>query len=220
MPIISVIVPVYNVEKYLVRCLESIVAQSFQDYECILIDDGSPDNCPAICDQYVKKDKRFRTIHQSNHGLSSARNTGISHSTGEWICFVDSDDFIHPDYLKILYLVAKKYAADVVSCKYEIIHEDDELTEEINVQKPVVEYIKTGKEVFELHYKKGMFSFNVWDKIYKKDIITHYFPVGLYHEDQYFNTHILPFCNCVISISNNIYRYRLRCTSITGNPLL
>ena len=108
MPIVSVIIPVYKVEKYLKQCLDSIISQSFSDFECILVDDGSPDNCPNICNQYSEKDERFRVIHQSNQGLSAARNTGIENSSGEWICFIDSDDCIHPDYISILYSTAKK----------------------------------------------------------------------------------------------------------------
>ena len=221
MPIVSVIIPVYKVEKYLKQCLDSIISQSFSDFECILVDDGSPDNCPNICDQYSEKDKRFRVIHQINKGLSAARNTGIENSSGEWICFIDSDDCIHPDYISILYSTAKKYDADVVSCGHISFFENDDISEKWESQTSSFVDIKTGKEVLELHYNKGQFSFNVWDKIYKREVIINYrFPVGLYHEDQYYNTHVLPTCTRIVSISNRLYRYRLRNSSITGNPLL
>ena len=221
MPIVSVIVPVYKVEKYLKQCLDSIISQSFSDFECILVDDGSPDNCPNICDQYSEKDKRFRVIHQRNKGLSAARNTGIENSTGEWICFIDSDDCIHPDYISILYSTAKNYDAEVVSCGHISFFENDDISVKWESQTSSFVDIKTGKEVLELHYKKGEFSFNVWDKIYKRDVIINYrFPVGLYHEDQYYNTHVLPTCTRIVSISNSLYGYRLRNSSITGNPLL
>ena len=99
---VSAIVPVYNVEKYIYRCVDSILNQTFSDFELILVDDGSPDNCPQICDEYAKKDSRIKVIHKENGGLSSARNAGLDIASGEWISFIDSDDWIHKDYL--LYL--------------------------------------------------------------------------------------------------------------------
>lgn len=106
MPLISIIVPVYNVEQYLCRCIDSILAQTFRDFELILVDDGSPDNCPTICDEYATKDARIHVIHQSNQGQATARNNGVSFSKGEWIHFVDSDDTIHPQMLESLYYAA------------------------------------------------------------------------------------------------------------------
>ncbi len=103
LPKISIIVPVYKVEQYLRCCLDSIVAQTFTDWECILIDDGSPDNSGAICDEYAEKDKRFRVIHQENKGVSTARNNGLVVARSEWITFVDGDDYIDSDYLSLLY---------------------------------------------------------------------------------------------------------------------
>jgi len=100
MPKISIIVPVYQVEKYLRRCLDSIVAQTFTDWECILVDDGSPDNSGKICDEYAEIDNRFRVFHQENAGVSAARNKGLDEAKGEWITFVDSDDYIEEDYLQ------------------------------------------------------------------------------------------------------------------------
>ena len=106
MPLISVIVPVYKVEEYLSRCVDSILSQTFEDFELILIDDGSPDNCGKICDEYTKKDNRVHVIHQENGGLSSARNAGIDwafeNSDSEWLTFIDSDDWVHIQYLDLL----------------------------------------------------------------------------------------------------------------------
>ena len=102
MPGISVIVPVYMVEKYIHRCVDSILAQTCTDFELILVDDGSPDNCGAICDAYAEKDKRIVVIHQKNGGLSSARNAGLRRATGSFIAFVDSDDCIHQEMLEVL----------------------------------------------------------------------------------------------------------------------
>ena len=120
MSIISVIVPVYNVEPYLNRCVDSILEQTFTDFELILVDDGSPDNCPAICDEYARKDSRIHVIHQKNGGLSDARNAGIdwvvANSDSQWISFVDSDDWVHPMYLFTLLSAVKTTNTYVSVC--------------------------------------------------------------------------------------------------------
>ena len=116
MPKISIIVPVYKVEKYLERCLNSIIAQTFTDWECILIDDGSPDNSGKICDEYAKKDERFVVIHQENAGSAEARNQGLKRCIGKYIVCVDSDDWLEKNYLEMLYMQAEKEQADVVGC--------------------------------------------------------------------------------------------------------
>lgn len=115
-PTISIIVPVYKVEKYLHRCLDSIENQTFKDWECILVDDGSPDNCPEICDEYAERDSRFKVIHQENAGVSAARNKGLDVAKGEWVGFVDSDDWIEPNMYEFLYKNAIEKNVDVACC--------------------------------------------------------------------------------------------------------
>ena len=115
-PAISIIVPVYNVEAYLPRCVDSILNQTFSDFELILVDDGSPDHCGAICDEYAGRDPRIHVIHQENAKISAARNAGIDLAAGEWITFVDSDDWIHKDFLKVL-INGTKADTDIVICK-------------------------------------------------------------------------------------------------------
>lgn len=107
MPQISIVIPVYNVEKYLPQCLDSILAQTFTDWECILVNDGSKDCSGSICDQYATRDSRFRVFHKENGGVSSARNLGLQYIRGQWLCFVDSDDYVLPDYLQNLYAVSE-----------------------------------------------------------------------------------------------------------------
>ena len=112
-PLISVIVPVYNVEQYLKTCVDSVLNQSYKNWELILVDDGSPDNCPQICDIYVAKDDRVKVIHKENGGASSARNAALDIATGEYITFLDSDDFWHNDYLSTMIELCMQYNADI-----------------------------------------------------------------------------------------------------------
>ena len=117
MPDVSIIVPIYNVERYLSRCIDSILSQSFIDFELILLDDGSPDRCGFICDEYAVKDDRIRVIHQENAKISATRNAGLDAAEGEWIAFIDADDWIHKDYLKIL-LAGALDDTDIVICGF------------------------------------------------------------------------------------------------------
>ena len=122
---ISVVVPVYRVESYLDRCVKSILNQTFSDFELILVDDGSPDRCPEICDDWARKDDRIRVIHKKNGGLPDARNAGIAAATGEYLAFVDSDDWVEPEFLETLYKGIVAYGADVVQCNYQKIFENE-----------------------------------------------------------------------------------------------
>lgn len=112
-PLISIIVPVYKVEAYLKKCVDSILAQTYQKYELILVDDGSPDRCGEICDQYARDCAAVRVIHQANQGQAAARNNGVKSSTGELITFIDSDDYVEPDYLEYLLGLLRRYNADI-----------------------------------------------------------------------------------------------------------
>ena len=122
--LISVIIPVYNVEKYINRCVDSVIHQSYTNLEIILVDDGSPDNCPTICDNYSKQDSRIKVIHKKNGGLSDARNVGIEHSKGKYITFIDSDDYISNDYVEILYKLITKYNSKIAVADNYIFYED------------------------------------------------------------------------------------------------
>ncbi len=122
MPKISIIIPMYGVEKYLRRCLDSVLNQTFTDWQAICVDDGSPDNSGAIAEEYARRDRRFMVIHQENGGLSDARNTGMKHATGEYVMFLDSDDFIHPQTMEISYYMAKRDNSDIVAFTYDRIY--------------------------------------------------------------------------------------------------
>ena len=122
--LISVIAPIYKVEKYLPKCLETIVNQSYKNLEIILVDDGSPDNCGAICDEWAARDSRIKVVHQQNKGVSGARNAGLDAVTGEWVMQIDPDDYVHTDIIKTLYETARDTGAEMVWCNYEEVSED------------------------------------------------------------------------------------------------
>lgn len=161
-PKVSIIVPVYNVEKFLHRCVDSIVAQTFTDFECILIDDGSPDNCPAICDEYAKKDSRIKVVHQNNKGPSGARNTGLLNSAGEYVICVDSDDWIESNYLNELIVEAYRTNADIVGCDLIREYVNESRVQEVDlVRTDLCASILTGDTPGWL-----------WIKLFKKSLFT------------------------------------------------
>ena len=143
---ISVIVPVYRVEKYLPACIDSILNQTFTDFELILVDDGSPDRCPEICDETAKRDARVRAIHQANQGLSAARNAGIEAAHGAWLSFVDSDDFLAPDFLETLHDAAVRAGADCALCGVQLT---DEAGQKIGQLLSVADGVRTGRSILE-----------------------------------------------------------------------
>lgn len=205
MSLISVIVPVYKVEKYLKRCIESILNQTFTDFDLILVDDGSPDNCPIICDYYKKKDNRVHVIHQKNGGLSVARNSGIkwsfNHSNSEWVTFVDSDDWIHSKFLEIMYQSTKKTNASISICDYISTSGEEkiEISDKIN-------YIEMNPEDFYSSDAKNVII--AWGKLYKKECFKNLlFPVGKIHEDEFVTYRILFEYPKLVVVNAPLYAY-------------
>ena len=166
--LISIIVPIYRVEKYLNRCIDSILSQSYRNLEIILVDDGSPDNCSIICEEYAKKDKRIKVIHKKNGGLSEARNYGIEASTGDYIMFVDSDDYISKDMCKTLLINALENNADIVVCNFKEVYTDK--VEKINKQciKGNLEVISNIEVLYKYLLKTTIDMVVVWNKLYKR----------------------------------------------------
>lgn len=173
MPKISVIVPVYNVEQYLRRCVDSILAQTFKDFELILVDDGSTDNSGNICDEYVKYDKRITVVHQSNSGQAAARNNAISISRSEWICFVDADDLIHPQTLEILYNAVINCNANISLCaECEGTCVPCDFCNEVSAESVSYENFIVDEKYLENLYMNGGRSYGVvWGKLIRKSII-------------------------------------------------
>lgn len=213
MPKISVIVPVYNVEPYIHRCVDSILNQTFTDFELILVDDGSPDNCGKICDEYAEKDKRVHVIHQKNGGLSAARNAGIDwafqNSNSEWITFIDSDDWVHKQYLEYLYAVAKKGNLQIV-CSNQI--KTDKHLDDYIVLEPKT--IIGAPEQLYIDFSLDICSSCL--SIYKKDLFLKLrFPLGKYFEDMQIIPSLLYSQENVAFIDEKMYYRYQNPTSIT-----
>lgn len=161
---ISVIVPVYNTEKYIHRCIDSILAQSHTDFELLLIDDGSPDNCGVICDDYAAQDTRVRVFHKGNGGVSSARNLGIEQAQGEWITFIDSDDYVHQDFLLSLY---KKHDVDLIISSFKVVGSSEDM---VGYLEDIVYDEETLRGTIESLALTVNFH-TPWGKLFRRDII-------------------------------------------------
>lgn len=210
--LVSIVVPVYNVEKYLSECIDSILAQTYKNFELILIDDGSPDNCPKICDEYAKKDNRIIVIHQKNKGVSNARNAGIKIANGKWIMFVDSDDWIDKDMLE--YLLSGDLNCDVIVCGIEDYSK--RLFKEPNMEYKVYDLCK-NKDLFEVLKLKRSEWRVPFAKIYKRQCIEKncifFDEVAILGEDQIFNLEVYQSARKIQLLKLSKYHYRLNYNS-------
>ncbi|MEE1502716.1 MAG: glycosyltransferase family 2 protein [Acutalibacteraceae bacterium] len=213
---ITIVVPVYNVEKYLSRCIDSILNQTYTDFELLLVDDGSPDNCGKICDEYAEKDSRIFVIHQKNGGLSDARNTGISwfykQDRSNYITFLDSDDWLHPDYLKILMDGITENDVKISVCNYkrvtaEIPHEN---YDNINFEL-------TSPEDFLVNHS---WQYNyAWGKLYHKSMFDDVrYPVGKNFEDTFTTYKVLHKCDKIAYTDLQLYYYLRNEQGISRSP--
>lgn len=218
-PLISVIVPVYKVEKYLNRCVDSIIRQTYKNIEIILVDDGSPDACPALCDALADKDDRVRVIHKTNGGLSSARNAGLDVAKGEYIGFVDSDDAIAPDMYEHLYKILIDFDADVSICEYAnwdgggfpVISEES---------KKVFVYQRDEMLRYYLRADQPNSCFEVWDRLYSKKLLQHIrFTERIINEDVDFSYKVFCASRRVCFSHQKKYWYNVGNISITRNAL-
>lgn len=177
-PLVSIIVPVYNVEKYIENCISSIENQTFTNFELILVDDGSPDNSGKICDEYKAKDDRIVVLHQKNGGQANARNHALDVCHGDYVTFLDSDDYLHQDYLKHILDIAKKYDADIVQCDY--LQGQSLQFPQCNRKERIEEY--NNHSIF-LSSKANII---VWGKLYKRDIVLkNRIKEGKFYEDDF-----------------------------------
>lgn len=212
--LVSVIVPVYNVERYLADCVESILQQTYSDFELILVDDGSPDNCGKICDEFSKKDPRIKVIHQQNCGLSAARNNGINVAKGDFFTFIDSDDFVFPHYLERLVELCERNGADISVCSSIRCSSKDSLK---NVSEKST---KNCIEVFErdkmnVFFTTKKINTTAWGKLYKRFIFDEIrYPVNKYNEDVFVTYKAIHIANKVACCDYQGYVYRINEMSI------
>ncbi|MDO4291746.1 MAG: glycosyltransferase [Eubacteriales bacterium] len=207
---ISVIVPVYKTERYLRYCIDSILSQTYTNIEVILVEDGSPDECGRICDEYGKLDARIRVIHKKNGGLSSARNAGIDMAAGRYLMFVDSDDFIAADMCRKLYEALIEADAEMSICNFEYVGELTEEMESYHDRQPIKTEVVTGREVLETKlFEKQIWYWTVaFGKLYRKEMFQVLrFPFGKYHEDEFAAFGILKQCRRIACISDACYYY-------------
>ena len=217
MPEISVIVPVYKVEEYLDECINSILNQSFKDYELILVDDGSPDHCGDICEKYAAQDRRIKVIHQENKGLSGARNAGLEIASGNYITFIDSDDVVERDYLQTLYSALKKEKAEISCCNTATFSEA--CTFEKGERESNNKCISiSGQDAALMQYEYNphrAITISAWGKLIEKHLFGNLrFPEGKIHEDQAVIPIILSKAQKVVACSLPLYGYRVRTGSI------
>lgn len=213
-PLISVIVPIYDVEKYLARCVDSIVNQTYKNLEIILVDDGSPDRCPQMCDDYAEKDSRIKVVHKKNGGLSDARNAGMAVAKGEYISFIDSDDYVSDDFFECLLDVMNKENSDIAECSVVKLYEDnrfDEFSDDLSVKT------YDTQDAMSVLIAENPFHQHVWNKLYKTELVRDIpYAVGKLNEDEFWTYQVFGRANKVSKLNKTMYYYFQRNSSIMG----
>lgn len=213
-PLISVVVPVYNVEKYLPKCLNSLLAQTWQELEVIVVDDGSPDNSWDIMQEYARRDSRVRLIRQKNGGLSAARNAGVEAAQGEWIGFLDSDDYVAPEMYETLYRAAVERDAQMAVCNFTYVDVEGNLLPQ---RSPITkdETLTREEILVRLSGPMAWYYATAWNRLYRRELFGDVrFPVGKLHEDEY-TAHLFYWqCERVAVVEKEMYYYVQRNGSI------
>lgn len=217
---ISVVIPVYKVEPYLDRCIQSVVEQTYTNLEIILVDDGSPDHCPAMCDAWSKRDNRIKVIHKENGGLSDARNAGLAIATGQYISFIDSDDWISLDMFEVLVGMLRETDAQIVECGTVLVYpqsKPQKMSAPARVELSVKEY--STEEAMRHLLIEDEFSPMVWNKLYCRECVSDIrFEVGKLHEDVFFTHQAFGNCTKIAKTETECYYYLQRNGSIMGKP--
>lgn len=213
-PCISIIIPVYKVEEYLDHCVKSVTEQSFAAIEIILVDDGSPDNCPAMCDAWAERDSRVRVIHKTNGGLSDARNAGLAAARGKLIFFLDSDDWLAPETLEKLFAAMQHDRSDIAACTVKMVWDDGTPERFLTVQQNL---LLDTEEAEKALMNETFLKQPVWYKLYRSDCIREIpFEVGKQHEDVFWSYQAFANARLVSVIDYVGYYYRQRAGSIMG----
>lgn len=216
--LISIIVPIYNVEKYLNKCLDSLINQTYKNIEIILVDDGSTDRCPEICDQYIRKDNRIKVIHKKNGGLSSARNRGIKEAKGQYLLFIDSDDYIDINTCYELVKSLKKEEVDIIQFKKRTFIEGEVLDNVYNANKCSSNYtVYNNKEAYDIYMNNGQFTREAWDKLYARSLFDDIeYPEGRLAEDLATTYKLILKAKKLGFLDRELYYYLIRKDSIMG----
>lgn len=213
--LVSVIVPIYEVESYLKSCVNSILKQTYKNIEVILVDDGSPDRCPEICNELALFDNRIKVIHQKNMGLSGARNTGIDNATGAYLVFVDSDDTVEETMIEKLYMCLHKHNCMMAACGRNYVFEDGKIIHNLPKGMDVVFEFTDAIREMNTFYK---FDMSAWAKIYNKELFSEIrFPVGKLSEDYFVMYRLIDLAQKIGFISEPLYNYLQRTSSISRN---
>ena len=213
-PLVSVIIPIYNVEKYLRRCVDSVISQTYDRLEIILVDDGSPDQCGRICDEYKEHDERIIVIHKENGGLSDARNVALAICKGNYITFIDSDDWVSEFYVEHLVNAEIYTGADLTISMFENVFENHERSKPVSKDIQSLEIVNTEECYKRLLYQEGI-EFSVWGKLYKRGVMIDLkYPVGKLYEDIPVTTEVIHRSNKIAVIQNVDYYYYFRNNSI------
>lgn len=215
--LVSVIIPIYNVEKYIRKCVDSIIRQTYKNIEILLVDDSSPDQCPLICDEYAKKDQRITVIHKNNGGLSDARNAGLKIAKGEYVAFVDADDYVDDNFIEILLNTAIKENADISVCSYYKVYKHKIVAPTKSISSTVLNNIEAMRDIFTI---PSLCEVMAWNKLYKRDLFTHnniLFPIGKIHEDNFTTYKLFYYSNSIVFTNQPLYYYVQREGSIMGS---
>ncbi len=214
---LSIIVPIYNVEQYLHKCIDSILAQTFTDFELILVDDGSTDRCPQICDEYAKKDSRIKVIHKENGGLSDARNAGIDIAQGDYLGFVDSDDYIHEQMYEKLYELATKHSAEIACCSIQDIYRDGKFGAKNPRAGEIIE-ISPSYIIENFNTASQLTLLSSCNKIFDKRLFQDIrYPKGKIYEDAYIFLDLIDQTTKIVRTYEQYYYYRCQRPGSTVN---
>lgn len=215
-PLISVIVPIYKVEDYLDKCVESILTQTYKNLEVWLVDDGSPDRCGQICDEWAEKDARIKVLHKNNGGLADARNYAIDRATGKYLCFIDSDDFVASRFIETLYFMIVQNGADMSVVNFETFHTGDNVVEDT---KEYPHLVLDNISALETMFYQDLFDNMAWGKLYDRRLFENIrYPLDCVIEDCPVTYRLIDKCQKVALSQAKLYYYLLRDDSIEGAP--
>ena len=215
--LVSVVIPVYNIEKYICECLDSVINQTYKNLQIILIDDGSTDGSGKICDEYAENDKRISVVHQHNQGAGAAKNTGLELIKGEYFSLIDSDDYLELNYYETMIANLEKYKVDVVQCLFNNVFKDQTIKRNFNFTADKHRTMKSKKYLFEMLYDWKYAVF--WNKVFKTSLLTTNirFPVGRKIDDEFFTYKLICNAKKILNINDVLYNYRMRQSSVMGN---